>query len=479
MQERAEAVRERCRGSYASFVREAWSQVVRGEPLIWNWHLDAISEHMGAISNGQINRLLINMPPGTMKSLMASVFFQPWEWGPQGMPWLEYLSTSYKSDYVERDTRRSRDLILSDWYQFHWPMRLPRKGETSFANEHGGFREGQMFSSLTSGRGNRLSIDDPHSTESAESDADRERALRILRESVPSRLNDLKRDAIFIMMQRLHERDVSGEVLALDLGYVHLVLPMEFEPERKFINSLGWSDPRSEEGELLFPAKFPADEVAKLKKSLGIFGTAGQLQQRPVPRGGGLFKHEWFADKFVRAVPGTAIARTRAYDLAATKKRQSNNPSHSVGVRMSKDSAGRFYIEHVWRAQESHGSIRGRIRATAATDPKGTRIRLPQDPGQAGKSQAEDMVRDLAGYDVRTERPTGDKETRATPFAVQCEAGNVFVVIDADGSVPDWVQPFLDELCSFPMGMHNDQVDAAADAFNDLALRSRYTLDNI
>lgn len=457
-------------------MREAWPTVVRSEKLIWNWHLDAIAEHLRAVSLGQINRLLINMPPGTMKSLMLSVFFQAWEWGPEGRPFLDFVSTSYKEDFVTRDTRRTRDLIMSEWFQTHWPMALPRRGETSFANEHGGFREGYMFKSLTAGRGNRVTIDDPHSTETAESDADRGRANRIMLESVPSRLNDLKRDAIIMAMQRLHDRDNSGIVLATDLGYVHLCLPMEFEPERKFVNQIGWSDPRQDDGELLFPAKFPADEVANLKKSLGSFGTAGQLQQRPVPRGGGLFKRAWFEGKMLRAIPATVMGRTRAYDLAATQKKQGNNPSHTASIRMSRDTVGRFIIEKGWRCQESAGVVRGRIKSTAASDPKGTRIRLPQDPGQAGKDQAQSFINDLAGYDVKVERPTGDKETRATPFSVQCEAGNVYIV-EEDGN--EWVEPFLDELCNFPMGAHDDFVDAASDAFNDLALRGRYTLDNL
>lgn len=477
LENRAEVVRQRCINNFGNFVREAWPNVVRGEPLIWNWHLDAISEHFQAVSDGQINRLLVNMPPGTMKSLMGSVFFQAWEWGPQGRPSLEYLSTSYKSDYVERDTRKTRDLIISPWYQLHWPMKLPRKGETSFANEHGGFREGQMFSSLTSGRGNRLSIDDPHSTESAESDADRERALRILRESVPTRLNDLKRDAIYIMMQRLHTRDVSGEILAKNLGYVHLLLPMEFEPERKFVNSIGWTDPRTQDGELLFPTKFPRDEVEKLKTSLGSFGTAGQLQQSPVPRGGGMFKREWFAETVLRAMPGKIIARTRAYDRAATQKKQGNNPSFTAAVRMSRDSSGRFIVEHVWRCQETAGKVRARMKLTAETDPKQTRIIIPKEPAQAGKDQTESTIKAFAGYDIRAVPMTGDKETRADPFSIQCEAGNVYILsIEGEN---DWVEPFLEELCTFPMGAHNDQVDAASDAFNDLALRARYTLDNL
>lgn len=474
----------RCGRSLAEFVKAAWHVLNPDEDLIWNWHLDALCQHLEAVTAGRINRLLINIPPGTMKSLIVSVFWPAWEWGPKGRPSLKYVSTSYKDDFVTRDTRRTRDLILSPWYQLHWPMRLPRQGETSFANESTGYREGYLFRSLTGGRGNRVIIDDPHSTESAESDAERQRAVRIMMESVPSRLNDLKRDAIVVVMQRLHERDVSGAILAKadELGYVHLCLPMEFEPERRCKTILGFVDPRTYEGELLFPAKFPRDEVDKLKASLGSYGTAGQLQQRPSPRGGGLFKRAWFGpDQLIKrsAVPVRLAGRTRAWDLAATQKKSGNNPSATAGVRLARDFAGRFFVEHVLRMQETAGTVWSTIEATAATDPRGTRVRLPQDPGQAGKSQAGQMVKGLAGYDVRVEPPTGDKETRATPASVQAEAGNVFIVINDDGTLPEWVEPFLDEVCTFPTGAKDDQVDAFADAFNDLALRARYTLENL
>lgn len=465
----------------AEFVKAAWHVVEPGGPngedtLVWNWHLDALCLHLEAVTDGRIKRLLINIPPGTMKSLIVSVFWPAWEWA-RGLSHLRYISTSYNETFVTRDTRRMRDLVLSEWYQLHWPLRMKRAGETSFENERGGFREGYMFRSLTGGRGNRVIIDDPHSTEGAESDADRQRAVRVFLESVPSRVNDQTRDAIVVVMQRLHERDVAGIILSKpELGYVHLCIPMRYEPaaaKARGPTSIGWEDPRTEEGELLFPIKFPEAETRALEASLGNFGTSGQLQQRPVPRGGGLFKREWFTDHVLKEVPNDVVAWTRAYDLAATEKKQGNDPSYTSGVRMGRRRNGRFVIAHAWRDRKTPKVIRDRIKLQAKLDPEGTRIHLPIDPGQAGVDQKDNMLLDLAGYDVKCKRPTGDKWTRAEPLAVQCEAGNVDVL---EGP---WLADFLDELCSFPKAAHDDQVDAAADAFNDLALGSRYSLDNV
>lgn len=136
--------------------------------------------------------------------------------------------------------------------------------------------------------------DDPHSPEKAYSDAHRETAIRVFTETLPTRLNNPDRSAIIVVMQRLHEEDVSGYILANDLGYEHLCLPMRFEPERKCVTGIGWSDPRTEPGELLFPERFPPEVVDRDEKVMGKFAFAGQMQQRPAPREGGIIERSWW-----------------------------------------------------------------------------------------------------------------------------------------------------------------------------------------
>src|SRR3990167_1338178 len=171
---RRRAIRRECE-SLAGFIREAWHVVEPETKLVWNWHLDALCAHLEAITHGRITRLLVNVPPGTSKSLIVSVMWQAWEWGPAGLSSLRYLATAYNDGPVKRDTRKCRDLILSEWYRALWPdVLLIRAGETSFANSATGTREGLAFGSMTSQRGDRLIIDDPHSTESAESEVERQ-----------------------------------------------------------------------------------------------------------------------------------------------------------------------------------------------------------------------------------------------------------------------------------------------------------------
>jgi predicted phage terminase large subunit-like protein len=465
----AEAIRARCQ-TLAGFIREAWHVVEPSSDYVHGWHLDAICDHLQAVTDGRINRLLINVPPGTMKSLLTSVLWPAWEWGPMGRPSLRYLTSSYTEKYVKRDSRRMRDLVQSEWYRSLWPeVELVRAGEASFANTKTGFREGVPFASLTGGRGDRVIIDDPHSTETAESEAERLNTTRIFRESVPTRLNDPKTSAIIVIMQRLHEDDVSGQIAKLGLGYEHLMLPMEFEPERRCRTSIGFVDPRAYEGELLFPERFPRSVVDRDKVPMGSYAVAGQFQQRPAPRSGGMFQRGDF--EIVDAVPAGG-QECRAWDFAATQPKPGKQPDWTVGLRM-KHVGGIFYVQDVRRDRWSPADVEKNLKATASQDGLSVRIRMPEDPGAAGKSDAATKVKLLAGYDVQTVRPTGEKSVRAKPASAQAEAGNVKLVRGP------WNDTFLDEVCSFPNAQHDDQVDAFADALNELALGSTFTLANI
>jgi predicted phage terminase large subunit-like protein len=459
-QRNAAAVRERCT-RLAGFVREAWKVLEPRQTYTHGWHIDAICAHLEAVTFGRINRLLINVPPGSSKSLLTSVIWPSWEWS-QGFASYRYLATSFNDGPVKRDTRKSRDLILSPWYQALWPeIRLTRAGETSFANSATGTREGVAFGSLTSQRGDRLIIDDPHSTETAESETERTKATRMFREGALDRLNDLEKSAIVVIMQRLHERDISGTILKLpELGFEHLLIPMEFEPERRCTTSIGWTDPRTELDELMEPGRFPRAAIDRIKIGKGSYAYAGQYQQRPAPREGGMFNRAWF--EVVDAAPA-GLTYVRDWDLAGTVAKPGTDPDWTVGLKMGRDSKGFHYITDLTRMRGSPHEVERTILATAQQDGTSCTVSIKQDPGQAGKAQVEAMIRMLSGYLIKSASETGSKETRAAPFAAQCEAGNVKLV-----RAP-WVEAFLDEIELFPFGRHDDQVDAAASGFNVLA----------
>lgn len=423
---------------------------------VHNWHIDAICEHLEAVTDGRINRLLINVPPGSMKSLLVSVFWQAWEWGPKGLHSMRYLTTAFNDGPVKRDTRKTRDLIASEWFQSLWPeVRLTRTAELSFANSGTGTREGVPFGSLTSQRGDRLILDDPHSVETAESETERANTTRRFREGAINRLNDQERSAIVVIMQRLHEDDIAGVILKLGMGYTHLMLPLELEADRRCQTSIGFTDPRTNDGDLLDPVRMSRETVDKLKRETTEYAFAGQYQQRPAPREGGIFKRHWF--EIVSAVPAGAL-RVRGWDLAATK---SSNAAFTAGVRVSFLN-GVYYIEDAIRERGSAADVEKLIKLTAISDGLGTRISIPQDPGQAGKAQIAAFARLLAGFVCRFSPETGDKESRALPVSAQAEVGNVKIVKGA------WNDAFLEEITSFPAGTYKDQTDALSRAFSEL-----------
>lgn len=458
MLDQIEEDREACK-DFVEFMRRAWHVLEPMEPFVYGWHLGAVAEHLMAITNRQLFRLGINEPPGCMKSLETAVFWPAWEWGPGARAHLRYLTSSYSEGYALRDSRKMRDLVQSEWYQARWPITLLRDGEKSFENTARGSREAKPFVSLTSGRGNRVILDDPLSTEQAESDADRAKAARIVRESLPSRVNNVKTDAIIIIMHRLHPYDPCGVLQDIGADYEWLTLPMEFEKERRCITRIGFIDPRKQDGELLFPERFPADYLKKEKTVLGSYAYAGQYQQRPAPREGGMFKRHWF--QIVDKLPVGTVTRIRRWDFAASIPKPGSDPDWSVGLRMAKVGI-KFVVEDVNRFQGTAAEVRRSLRATAEADGKSVPIRIPQDPGQAGKDQADNLIAFMAGWDIRKRRESGKKEVRAEPLAAQAEAGNLLLLRGP------WNEAFIEELCSFPMG-HDDQVDGASGAFNELA----------
>lgn len=450
--------REACRRSLATFVREAWHVLEPGQPYIHGWHVEAVCAHLEAITAGDLTRLLINIPPGTMKSTLVSVFWPAWEWGPKGMPHIRFIGASHEQGLATRDTLKMRRLVTSEWYQQRWPLTLTgdQNQKTYYENASTGFRQACAVASMTGRRGDRVAWDDPHSAESALSVAHRETALRVFQETLPTRLNNPDSSAIVIVMQRLHEADVSGFILENDLGYEHLCLPMEFEADRCCVTSIGFVDPRTEEGELLFPQRFPREVVERDKKVMGAMAVAGQFQQRPAPRGGGFF--EWEKLQVVDAAPKMR-AIVRYWDKAGTD----GAGAHTAGVKMGVGADGLFYVLDVARGQWAAPQRERTIRATAELDGHGVGIWIEQEPGSGGKESAESTIRSLAGYTIKAERPSGDKATRAEPLAVQVEAGNVRLLRGP------WNQAFIDEVKTFPVGKYKDQVDAASGAFNKLA----------
>jgi predicted phage terminase large subunit-like protein len=450
--------REASARSLSTFTKQAWHVLEPAQPYVHGWHMDAIAEHLEAVTSGQINRLLINIPPGTMKSMSVCVFWPAWEWGPRRMPSMRFIGASHEEGLATRDNVKMRRLVQSRWYQARWPIKMTgdQNAKTYFENENTGWRQACPVKSMTGRRGDRVAWDDPHSVEDAHSHAALEEANRVFRETLPTRLNNPKSSAIIVVMQRLSDKDVSGLILSKEIGYDHLCLPMEFDGRRK-ATSIGYVDPRSVEGDLLFPARFPRSVVERDKKIMGPYAVAGQFQQQPAPPTGGEFETSML--QVVDAVPAGVMQWARGWDLGATE----GAGDYTVGVRIGSLPDGRYIIAGVAREQYGTAKRDALIKNTADGDSMGLVMQsLPQDPGQAGKGQVAGLTAMLAGHVVHSSPETGDKVVRARPLASQVNVGNVMLLRGA------WNQDFIDELQLFPNGRFDDQVDAAARGFQAL-----------
>lgn len=500
--------RELSKRSMAEFLRMAWPCLDPGQQYLHNWHMDVMGEHLQAVAEGQINRLLFNVPPGTSKSSAVGVYFPAWLWGPGEKQHFRFIGAAHEQTLATRDNRKTRLLVESDWYQNRWhvPITSDQNEKTYFENEMRGFRQASAVKSMTGKRGHVVAWDDPINPENANSPTHRETALRVFSETLPNRLVDPILSAIVIVMQRLHQNDVSGHILESDLGYEHVMLPMEFEPGRRCYTSVKpkwrkakpvlarynsqkqrWvldgehidpdehgelmqkplrrvypQDHREEDGELLFVDRFPREVVDRDKKVMGTYATAGQYQQRPSPRGGGMFKRTDF--KIVDAAP-PGCRWVRGWDLAASEEKES---AFTAGVLIGEAPDGVFYIKNVVRDQLTSSGVEKLIENTASQDGHDVRGSVPQDPGAGGKAWAISLIKAAKGYSYRATPENGDKVTRAEPLSAQVEINNVHLVRGA------WNKAFLDEAEVFPAGKFKDQVDAASRAFMELNTVSEF-----
>lgn len=263
-----------------------------GVELAWNWHMDAIIEHLEAALNGQIHRLVVNLAPGHAKSTIFSVALPAWCWTFE--PTSRWLCASHSLDLAMRDNSNCRALIESEWYQSLFSHTVHIKEDQNqkgfFENTQRGYRMCTSVGAKGTGkRATHLLIDDPNDSRATQLDLEATKSW--FGRTWMSRLNDMQFGTMITVGQRIHQEDLTGHIRKL--GWECLSLPSEFEPTTKCFTSIGWSDPRTEEGELLWPEKFPKEVLDSLKAGLGSINYAAQYQQSPVPSDGGQFKSQW------------------------------------------------------------------------------------------------------------------------------------------------------------------------------------------
>lgn len=460
--------RELASRSLVDFAKMVWPLLEPATPLKWGWALDAICAHLEAVTRGEVLKLLMNVPPGTMKSLLTNVIWPAWEWGPAGKPHLRHIGTAHKQDLAIRDSLKCRRLIQSRWYQERWPTVLAsdQNAKTKFENDKTGFMEAMAFKSMTGSRGDRVRLDDPISADDANSEAELLAAELTFTEALPTRVNNDK-SAIVVIMQRLHEDDVSGLILEQDMGYVHLMLPMRFEADRRCETPI-FIDPREEDGELLFPERFDEDAVERLEKNMTQFAVAGQLQQRPEPRGGGIIKRSYWRAWDDATAKANGVAPSQfpsldhvivSLDTAFTEKQENDATACTVwGLWRDRRSMPRLMLMHAWAKRLEFNDLIVELEKICK------RFRcdyLLIEAKANGISVAQEIRRrnSMAAWQTRLIDPK-NKDKVARAYAVQgvFEAGMVYA--------PDrtWADLVISQCATFPKGKHDDLVDSTTQA---------------
>lgn len=459
---------ERAEKSLSEFIKQSWHIIEPGAKYYHGWCIDAICEHLEAITNGEIKRLIINVPPGLMKSLTLNVFWPAWEWGAKKMPHLRYLSASHMMNLAVRDNIRMRRLVMSDWYQSRYPhVRLMKdqNAKIKFENQATGFKEAMASGSITGSRGDRVNIDDPLSVEDANSETILESQELWFTEAIPTRLNIPEKSAITIIMQRLSVRDTTAIALSRNLGYEHLMLPMEFEPERRCMTSIGFIDPREKEGELLFPERFTSEVVEQIKTSLGPYGTAGQFQQRPTLREGSIIKIEWLTRRFklMRDIAGRVNIgefkeRYQSWDTAF-KEGEENDYSVCTMWGVKEDG---YYLIACVKMRCNFPTLEQRAIELA-------NYFVPNQIFIEDKASGQSLIQ---AFKKRTKLPVKaikderDKVSRLNAVSGYFESNRIVL---PDGE--PWVEDYIEELTSFPAVKHDDQVDSTSQFLIEVALR--------
>lgn len=486
-----------------AFVKYFWDVLEPETELETAWPLEAMCEHLEAVTYGEVMQLLMNVPPGFMKSLLTDVFWPAWEWGPMNMAHLRYVAFSYASTLTERDNDRFGTLISSEKYQIMWGERVHvvARGQKKVSNTKMGWKFASSVGGVGTGeRGDRVILDDPHNVKEAESDAVRKETVRWFRESMTSRHNNPKKPVVVIIMQRVHEEDVSGAILDLELDYCHLKIPMEYDADYQFnddgslrSNALGWIDPRynkddpdDADGTLAWPGRWGPDEVAALKHTLGPYAYAGQYQQAPAPRGGGIFQRDWWQlwespdGKF--PVFEYVLA---SLDSAFTDKEQNDPSGFTVwGVFLDDLGRRRIMLVHAWRRhlafsgpridqkpKESAEAYRrrtmptwGLIEHVCDTCRRFKADKLLIEAKASGISAAQELRNRYAleDWSIQLCQVSGDKVARA----LACQATFSQLMVYAPSR--DWADSVISEMAVFPNGRYKDLTDSATQAISYL-----------
>jgi predicted phage terminase large subunit-like protein len=447
------------------------------KPFVPGYHVDAICEHLQAVSDGDLANLLMNVPPRHTKSTLTSVAWPAWDWSRH--PWLRWLFASYGADLAIRDSVRCRRLIESAWYQERYgrvyQLEADQNQKTRYETTRGGRRLATSVGGAGTGEGgDRIVVDDPLKADEASSDPRLDEAINWWDGTISTRGDDPATVSKVIIMQRLHERDLTGHVLELmqqdGEPFDHLVLPAEYEPTVQVCLAGLPHDWREAPGEPLWPERWPTERLAVLKTTLGEMGTAGQLQQRPSPAGGSVFKREWWETDETRyhvEQPALVTARWLSLDTAF-KDGEENDPTACLVFEALAD--GRFRVREVWSERLTFPRLLPQIVSTAVKwNMDGNLQAVAIEDKASGQSAVQVLRSSSPPWLSRLILPIPARHSklyRARAASLWC-AEKLVLLPHPSAEVP-WLWAFEEELYKFPTAAHDDQVDTLSQIIIEL-----------
>jgi len=461
--------RERSSRSLGYFFQQAWPHYKPGRPYGHNWHIDAVCDHVQAVLEGQIRRLIINIPHRHTKSSVVAVAANAWEWGPRGRAWTQWIGASGTMRNATRDAKETRNLILSDWYQRNWgsafKFRADQNEKVNFENTQGGSRLVLSPGGGIGANGDRIFCDDPN--DPSKGVAEMSKVTEWWDDTMSSRLNDPDNGGMFVIQQRLDERDLTGHLLEQG-GWEHLMLPAEFERERRCVISVtGFKDPRTVEGEPLDPVRHGRDWIDGEKDRLKSYRAAGMLQQRPAPKDGGLLKSS--SIRRIKRADLPAFFHTMIFWDTASTDNEANDQSAYVVIGLSSEPGkkGAFILKR-WADWLLIPDLMKKV-DDVRRDERWTGAELGIEDANSGPAIIQHLQR--KHIPVVACKPDGNKDDKAVAAIPIFESGLVWSVEEDEQEN----KPLFAQLDVFPRGRLRDEADALVSAV--LRAFSLYTFE--
>lgn len=437
----------------AKFFREAWPILEPGTKLADSWHYDYIAEHLELVYRGELNRLIINVPPRTSKSGMVTISWPALCWARR--PELRFLCASYSNDLSRDHSVKRRTLIESEWYRRTWP-RVELSKDTNRQDQYRNTLEGEMIATSvgiggTTGRGaDILILDDGLSSDEAKSDLQRKAAHYWYVNTFTRRLNDPSKGAIVVVEQRTHDDDITGFLLREEPGqWTHIAIPLEEEKTRTYVYPVTKTIHERMVGDVLQPARFPDAVIASRKVHVRTYAT--QDQQKPAPDKGNIFQRGWWR---YRKTPRSQYDQIiTSWDFAVEGNADSD---YNCGICLGKFGADIDVLDVFKERLEFTEQLKA-FKSFIAKHPYATRHLVEK---KANGAAIISSLRSVVGGVIAIE-PQGSKIQRASAATPECESGNVYLIEDTP-----WMHDFVHSHAMFPNAANDDDVDAFSQAVN-------------